>query len=478
LAELKENVQKRINSFVEKQRAIHDEIQRIVDDESMKKTKYVLYSVWIHGGSAESGHYFVYVRDFETDTWYEMNDVQIRKSSLEVAMTQGIGNRDASQSASFLVYVSQDYAEANRTTPTMALTDSQKSYVEMVDKNPGILDSYAPQLTDEQKKFIFTAPKVSREFVSEYLLKVKDNSAKIPFLKDFCLNCVNDLTRTSSPSVIADSRFRFWRMFLRSIHSDESERLLVSVILRDEYDSLVRKQPGQPRLPREYLGPAFESINPLMKIDKRLDEEFRRMWTHFSNIARIIIAFLRQVEAERCQLQQVALILHLISSETKKYPINFFANHIRLMVDLVFMLILIYPSAVDDIVTGALAAVVNLNTDPVAKNIIDILKDHRKTVKVASLLEVATPGNVPTLKVFPENYGTAGLTKEEWIQYKDLWLRVYERYSDELGKAKKYSEDLDRFAVQCRTKVEERRQEEYSQDSNWPDLSGFKWYGI
>jgi ubiquitin C-terminal hydrolase len=39
---------------------------------------YELYSVLIHRGSSMAGHYYAYIKSFETGLWYEFNDTQVR----------------------------------------------------------------------------------------------------------------------------------------------------------------------------------------------------------------------------------------------------------------------------------------------------------------------------------------------------------------------------------------------------------------
>eukprot|EP00817_Percolomonadidae_sp_ATCC50343_P006605 CAMPEP_0117429958 /NCGR_PEP_ID=MMETSP0758-20121206/9486_1 /TAXON_ID=63605 /ORGANISM="Percolomonas cosmopolitus, Strain AE-1 (ATCC 50343)" /LENGTH=1154 /DNA_ID=CAMNT_0005217475 /DNA_START=13 /DNA_END=3473 /DNA_ORIENTATION=- len=38
---------------------------------------YELYSVMIHSGSVNAGHYYAYIKDFESDNWYEFNDSRV-----------------------------------------------------------------------------------------------------------------------------------------------------------------------------------------------------------------------------------------------------------------------------------------------------------------------------------------------------------------------------------------------------------------
>lgn len=42
---------------------------------------YELYAVMIHSGGAYGGHYYAYIKDFETEKWHEFNDTSVREIS-------------------------------------------------------------------------------------------------------------------------------------------------------------------------------------------------------------------------------------------------------------------------------------------------------------------------------------------------------------------------------------------------------------
>lgn len=51
---------------------------------------YELYSILIHSGGAHAGHYYAYIKDFETNEWFKFNDVMVHKISfLEIISTFG-----------------------------------------------------------------------------------------------------------------------------------------------------------------------------------------------------------------------------------------------------------------------------------------------------------------------------------------------------------------------------------------------------
>jgi ubiquitin carboxyl-terminal hydrolase 25/28 len=43
----------------------------------MRSTPYYLYSILIHEGSADSGHYYSYTYDIQSKTWRKYNDINI-----------------------------------------------------------------------------------------------------------------------------------------------------------------------------------------------------------------------------------------------------------------------------------------------------------------------------------------------------------------------------------------------------------------
>lgn len=72
------------------------ELQRQIDElqaqfskqfEDMKKEKYELASVFIHRGGNSSGHYWIYIRDFEKQCWRKYNDEDVTELSNEAFHT-------------------------------------------------------------------------------------------------------------------------------------------------------------------------------------------------------------------------------------------------------------------------------------------------------------------------------------------------------------------------------------------------------
>lgn len=96
-------------------RLLREERQRRIRDclESGEHV-YELFSVMVHSGFAQGGHYYAYIKCFENDKWYLFNDASVKEASEEeLKQTFGGENRSwstASASAYLLVYrkVSRD----------------------------------------------------------------------------------------------------------------------------------------------------------------------------------------------------------------------------------------------------------------------------------------------------------------------------------------------------------------------------------
>lgn len=65
----------------------------------------MLHSVCIHEGSADSGHYYTYIKDHAKDKWRKFNDHRV--DEVEEGQVFGDANGGSVRSAYYLVYISQ-----------------------------------------------------------------------------------------------------------------------------------------------------------------------------------------------------------------------------------------------------------------------------------------------------------------------------------------------------------------------------------
>lgn len=83
---------------------IEKEIEKAYKE--INKTPYYLYSLLIHEGGADSGHYYSYTYDFQAAKWRKYNDINITEEVEENVLKEGKGNFAAS--AYYLVYAQKD----------------------------------------------------------------------------------------------------------------------------------------------------------------------------------------------------------------------------------------------------------------------------------------------------------------------------------------------------------------------------------
>ena len=75
-----------------------------------KSHKYLLFGVWVHKGTVNSGHYFACIKDIAKGKWFEMNDARVQQLTGEDVEKNGEGRVTEQQNASYLVYVSEEFA--------------------------------------------------------------------------------------------------------------------------------------------------------------------------------------------------------------------------------------------------------------------------------------------------------------------------------------------------------------------------------
>ena len=73
--------------------------------------RYRLHSVFVHRGTAESGHYFVFVRPDPQGEWHKFDDSHVVEVSAEAAVEGNYGGK-GNENAYMLSYVAEDCAEA------------------------------------------------------------------------------------------------------------------------------------------------------------------------------------------------------------------------------------------------------------------------------------------------------------------------------------------------------------------------------
>lgn len=100
-----------------------------------KPNIYELYSILIHRGSSMAGHYYAYIRSFETGRWYEFNDSSVSEiSSAEIEKAFGDDDRSSywnrGANAYMLMYRRLDPARNMPTVPPTEISERLRRVIQ------------------------------------------------------------------------------------------------------------------------------------------------------------------------------------------------------------------------------------------------------------------------------------------------------------------------------------------------------------
>jgi ubiquitin carboxyl-terminal hydrolase 25/28 len=70
----------------------------------MKKHKYLLHSILIHEGAADTGHYYAYIYNPYTSKWYKFNDIHVTEVLEDKVMKDAYGDGKSKTNAYCLIY--------------------------------------------------------------------------------------------------------------------------------------------------------------------------------------------------------------------------------------------------------------------------------------------------------------------------------------------------------------------------------------
>lgn len=77
-------------------------------------SNYELFSIMIHSGSATGGHYYAYIKCFETDQWYNFNDEKVTKlDKSDISKAFGTSYSSYSSTTAYMLLYRQKNAKRN-----------------------------------------------------------------------------------------------------------------------------------------------------------------------------------------------------------------------------------------------------------------------------------------------------------------------------------------------------------------------------
>ena len=79
----------------------------------MGNKKYYLYAIIVHEGSAEFGHYYIFIKNLDKCKWFKFSDININEVTDAEVKQNSFGGKN--ESAYYLIYIDKN------TIPYMSL---------------------------------------------------------------------------------------------------------------------------------------------------------------------------------------------------------------------------------------------------------------------------------------------------------------------------------------------------------------------
>lgn len=172
LAKYRENIGQRVEKYKSHIETIEKEIEKAYKE--INSTPYNLYSLLIHEGSADSGHYYSYLFDRQEKKWRKYNDLNITEEVEEQVLKEGKGIN--ATSAYYLVYAQGDVLiPADMQGPKLTyFLSNEEQYLK---------NHYATYLKPEQKNSVVTDNnhlyfEIEQHKMNQFATRVVDAYAK------------------------------------------------------------------------------------------------------------------------------------------------------------------------------------------------------------------------------------------------------------------------------------------------------------
>ncbi|CAD8115843.1 unnamed protein product [Paramecium sonneborni] len=127
LQQYQQKVQRKKQILQKQYTELENKIQASYND--LKKHKYLLQSILIHDGQANSGHYYSYIRDFHLEKWFKFNDAHVGIETKEKVFQDAFGMKTG-VNAYLLIYARIDILKQELEYPMRTYRiSSEKGYL-------------------------------------------------------------------------------------------------------------------------------------------------------------------------------------------------------------------------------------------------------------------------------------------------------------------------------------------------------------
>ncbi|CAD8166466.1 unnamed protein product [Paramecium pentaurelia] len=141
LQKYSQQIQLKKQSLQKQSNELQNQIQSNYND--LKKHKYLLQSILIHDGQANSGHFYTYIKDFGLDKWFKFNDMNVNVETKEKVFQDAFGMQNGIN-AYLLIF--------NRIDIVKQELQSQMRTYRISSENQYLNDIYGSYLNQKQKE--------------------------------------------------------------------------------------------------------------------------------------------------------------------------------------------------------------------------------------------------------------------------------------------------------------------------------------
>ncbi|CAD8083486.1 unnamed protein product [Paramecium primaurelia] len=178
-------------------------LQKLIDEleikiqsnyNDLKKHKYLLQSILIHDGQANSGHFYTYIKDFGFDKWFKFNDMNVNVETKQKVFQDAFGMQNGIN-AYLLIY--------NRLDIVKQELQSQMRTYRISSENQYLNDIYGSYLNQKQKEQLVKENKLFLNEINQQIsLRVIDQLIECYSIR---FEFINEQYRIISSSVQSET---------------------------------------------------------------------------------------------------------------------------------------------------------------------------------------------------------------------------------------------------------------------------------
>lgn len=156
----------------------------------IENTKYVIFSIIIHEGSADSGHFYCLVR--MQDKWYKFNDFYVREMDEKEVYQIAFGYEGSVANAYCIFYMKEEMFKECPPHNFAQLGDSNEGYYEFINSDK-LFNTRQANMTFNKEIYVNQIKKVNAEYITRHDFvtrhfndRYKDWSGKVTGMRSIC----------------------------------------------------------------------------------------------------------------------------------------------------------------------------------------------------------------------------------------------------------------------------------------------------